>query len=181
LKSRLMGLIKGLYEKNQAFPKKLFIPFNNGYHCAGLAIEFYDSVIHVTGFDSMGGTGMTKEAVADLKSVLETVCPDRNIQTVVTKKDQNNQLSCGFHLIFNLFQGAGYKDSVFDAVIEANRKSQNAQCFPPLTSDDIHKYAKLVREMAFEQLTKLLELNSGKILVKGKPYDVDLSHDPRSW
>jgi hypothetical protein len=181
LKSRLMGLVKGLYERNQAFPKKLFIPFNDGYHCAGLAIEFYDSVIHVTGFDSMGGTSMIKKAVADLKSVLETVCPEHQVKTVMTEKDQNNQLSCGFHLIFNLFQGAKHKGSVFDAVIEANRKGQNAECFPLLTSDDIHKYAKIVRKKAFEQLGKLIELNRGKILVKGKPYDVDLSHDPRSW
>ncbi|WP_420420715.1 hypothetical protein [Simkania sp.] len=182
LKSLLTDLVKGLEEKNHAFPQKLFIPYTEaGYHAVGLAIEFYDSEIHVIGFDSLGDSSMITKGVKELKSVLETVIPDRDVRTVVTEKSQNNQGACGFHTVFNIIRAANFKGSLYHAVQEANRNGKNTEFFPFYNSAQLQEDLSDCRRFAMKILRKFLENNPGKILVNGKPYDVDLSHDPHSW
>ncbi|WP_420420716.1 hypothetical protein [Simkania sp.] len=182
LRSVLTDLIKGLDEKNHAFPQKLFIPYSEeGYHAAGLAIEFYDSEIHVIGFDSLGDSSMITNGVKELKSVLETVIPGRDVRTVVTVKGQNNQSACGFHTVFNIMRAADFKGSLYHAVQEANRNGKNAEFFPLLDSVKLKEELSDCRRGAIKKLREFLNNNPGKILVNGKPYDVDLSHDPHPW
>ncbi|WP_041418887.1 hypothetical protein [Simkania negevensis] len=177
-----MDLIKGLYDKNHAFPKKLFIPYSEaGYHAAGLVVEFKDSEIDVTGFDSMGGTTMIRKAAEELKAVLKVVVPTCRVKTVVTEKNQNNNLCCGFHAVHNIFRAARFEGSIFNAVQESNRKGLFSECFPYVDPKELYDNMNAFRRIAIETLQEFLQDNPGMILVKGKPYDVDLSHDPRSW